>query len=152
MIELNVNGSAHSLDIDPEMPLLWALREHLRLTGTKYGCGIAQCGSCTVYLDGEPIRSCITPVSAALGKQITTIEGLLAGEELGPTQQAFLAEDALQCGYCTPGQIMAAEALLREHPRPTREEIEAGMAGNLCRCGAYPRIVASIETAAKGRS
>jgi isoquinoline 1-oxidoreductase alpha subunit len=148
VIELNVNGSAHSLDIDPEMPLLWALREHLRLTGTKYGCGIAQCGSCTVYLDGEPIRSCITPVSAALGKQITTIEGLdsPAGRAV---QAAWRDLEVVQCGYCQSGQILSAAALLARNRRPTDADIDKAMQGNLCRCATYARIRAAIKAASK---
>ena len=148
MIELNVNGSAHSLDIEPEMPLLWALREHVRLTGTKYGCGIAQCGSCTVYLDGEPIRACITPVSAALGKQITTIEGLdsAAGKAV---QAAWRELEVVQCGFCQSGQIMSAAALLERKQRPTDADIDTAMQGNLCRCATYVRIRAAIKAASK---
>ena len=148
MIELKVNGSDQSLDIDPEMPLLWALREHLRLTGTKYGCGIAQCGSCTVYLDGEPVRSCITPVSAALGKRITTIEGLdsVAGKAV---QAAWRDLEVVQCGYCQSGQIMSATALLERKRRPSDADIDAAMQGNLCRCATYVRIRAAIKAASK---
>ena len=148
MIELNVNGSAHSLDIDPEMPLLWALREHLQLTGTKYGCGIAQCGSCTVYLDGEPIRSCITPVSAALGKQITTIEGLDSPAGWA-VQAAWRDLEVVQCGYCQSGQILSAAALLARKRRPTDADIDKAMQGNLCRCATYVRIRAAIKAASK---
>ena len=146
MIELNVNGTTQSLDIDPEMPLLWALRDRARLTGTKYGCGVAQCGSCTVHLDGEPIRSCVTPVSAALGKRITTIEGLdsPAGRAV---QAAWRDLDVVQCGYCQSGQIMSAAALLERKNRPTDADIDAAMQGNLCRCATYVRIRAAIKAA-----
>lgn len=146
MIELNVNGTTQSLDIDPDMPLLWALREHAGLTGTKFGCGIAQCGSCTVHLEGEPIRSCITPVSAALGKRVTTIEGLNS-----PTGKAVQAAwrnlEVVQCGYCQSGQIMSAVALLERKNRPTDADIDAAMQGNLCRCATYVRIRAAIKAA-----
>ncbi len=146
MIELNVNGTIQSLDIEPEMPLLWALRDFLGLTGTKFGCGIAQCGSCTVHLEGESIRSCITPVSAALGKQITTIEGLDS-----PTGKAVQAAwrnlEVVQCGYCQSGQIMSAVALLERKNRPTDADIDAAMQGNLCRCATYVRIRAAIKAA-----
>ena len=146
MIELNVNGTTQSLDIDPEMPLLWALRDRARLTGTKYGCGVAQCGSCTVHLDGEPIRSCVTPVSAALGKRITTIEGLdsPAGRAV---QAAWRDLEVVQCGYCQSGQIMSAAALLERKNRPTDADIDAAMQGNLCRCATYVRIRAAIKAA-----
>ncbi len=146
MIELNVNGTTQSLDIDPEMPLLWALRDRARLTGPKYGCGVAQCGSCTVHLDGEPIRSCVTPVSAALGKRITTIEGLdsPAGRAV---QAAWRDLDVVQCGYCQSGQIMSAAALLERKNRPTDADIDAAMQGNLCRCATYVRIRAAIKAA-----
>lgn len=148
MIKLNVNGKTHSLDIDPEMPLLWALRDHVRLTGTKFGCGIAQCGSCTIHLDNEPIRSCITPVSAALGKQITTIEGLdsPAGKAV---QTAWRELEVVQCGYCQSGQIMSAAALIERKPHPNDADIDAAMLGNLCRCATYVRIRAAIKAAAK---
>jgi isoquinoline 1-oxidoreductase alpha subunit len=148
VIELIVNGSSHSLDIDPEMPLLWALRDHVRLTGTKYGCGIAQCGSCTIYLDGEPVRSCITPVSAALGKQITTIEGLdsAAGKAV---QAAWRDLEVVQCGYCQSGQIMSAAALLERKRRPSDADIDTAMQGNLCRCATYVRVRAAIKAASK---
>lgn len=146
MIELNVNGTTHSLDIDPEMPLLWALRDHAGLTGTKFGCGIAECGSCTVHLDGQPIRSCITPVSAALRKRITTIEGL--DSPAGKAVQAAWRElEVVQCGYCQSGQIMSAAALLERKKRPTDADIDAAMQGNLCRCAAYVRIRAAIKAA-----
>ena len=146
MIELNVNGTTHSLDIDPEMPLLLALRDHAGLTGTKFGCGIAACGSCTVHLDGQPIRSCITPVSAALRKRITTIEGL--DSPAGKAVQAAWRElEVVQCGYCQSGQIMSAAALLERKKRPTDADIDAAMHGNLCRCAAYVRIRAAIKAA-----
>ncbi len=147
MIELNINGTPQSLDVEPEMPLLWALREHAGLTGTKYSCGIAQCGSCTVHLDGEPIRSCVTPVSAALGKRITTIEGLdsPAGKAV---QAAWRDLEVVQCGYCQSGQIMSAVALLERKNRPTDADVDGAMQGNLCRCATYVRIRAAIKAAA----
>jgi aerobic-type carbon monoxide dehydrogenase small subunit (CoxS/CutS family) len=147
MIELNVNGQAHSLDIDPDTPLLWAVRDGLGLTGTKYGCGIAQCGACAVHVDGEAARSCIVPVSAVAGKRVLTIEGLSA-DSSHPVQRAWLAEQVPQCGYCQSGQIMAAAALLAKHPRPKDADIDAAMSGNLCRCGTYPRIRLAIHRAA----
>ena len=147
MISLSVNGTSYSLDIDPDTPLLWALREGAGLTGTKYGCGIAQCGACTVHLDGKAIRSCVTPASAAVGKQVTTIEGLSA-DASHPVQKAWLAEDVPQCGYCQSGQIMSASALLAENPSPSDADIDAAMAGNICRCGTYQRIRAAIHAAA----
>ena len=148
MIRLKINGTEYNVDVDPAMPLLWALREHVRLTGTKYGCGIAQCGSCTVYLDGEPVRSCITPVSAALGKQITTIEGLdsPAGKAV---QAAWRDLEVVQCGYCQSGQILSAAALLARNRRPTDADIDKAMQGNLCRCATYARIRAAIKAASK---
>lgn len=147
MITLDINGTTHSLDIDPDMPLLWALRDHVALTGTKYGCGIAQCGSCTVHVDGQPVRSCVTPVSAAAGKQVTTIEGLASA--VGSAVQAAWRElDVVQCGYCQSGQIMAAVALLERNRRPTDADIDAAMQGNLCRCATYVRIRAAIKAAA----
>ncbi|MCM8857265.1 MAG: (2Fe-2S)-binding protein [Candidatus Thiodiazotropha sp.] len=148
MIQLNVNGTTQSLDIDPEMPLLWALREYIGLTGTKFGCGIAQCGSCTVHIDGDPVRSCITPVSAVLGKQVTTIEGLnsSAGKAV---QAAWRDLEVVQCGYCQSGQIMSAVALLERKNSPTDADIDAAMQGNLCRCATYVRIRAAIKAASK---
>ncbi|MES9829455.1 MAG: (2Fe-2S)-binding protein [Candidatus Thiodiazotropha sp.] len=147
MIQLTINGSKQSLDIDPGMPLLWALRDHMGLTGTKFGCGIAQCGSCTIHLDGEPVRSCITPVSEAMGKEITTIEGLKspAGKAV---QAAWRELEVVQCGYCQSGQIMSAAALLERKSNPTDAEIDDAMQGNLCRCAAYVRIRAAIKAAA----
>ncbi|MEW7974463.1 MAG: (2Fe-2S)-binding protein [Candidatus Thiodiazotropha endolucinida] len=147
MIQLTINGSKQSLDIDPGMPLLWALRDHVGLTGTKFGCGIAQCGSCTIHLDGEPVRSCITPASEAIGKQITTIEGLKspAGKAV---QAAWRELEVVQCGYCQSGQIMSAAALLERKSKPTDAEIDDAMQGNLCRCATYVRIRAAIKAAA----
>ena len=147
MITLTVNGKRAQVDVDESTPLLWVLRENLHLTGTKFGCGMALCGACTVHLDGEAVRSCVTPVSRAAGKQVTTIEGLSA-DLSHPVQRAWIAEDVPQCGYCQSGQIMAAAALLREHPHPTDQDINDGMAGNICRCGAYPRIRRAIHRAA----
>ena len=147
MLELDINGATHELDIDPQIPLLWALRDHAGLTGTKFGCGMAQCGSCTVYVDGEPIRSCITPVSAVLGKRITTIEGL-DSPTAGAVRAAWLTLDVVQCGYCQSGQIMSAVALLERNRRPTDADIDAAMQGNLCRCATYSRIRAAIKLAA----
>lgn len=149
MIFFTLNGVETSVDVDSDTPLLWVLRDHLRMTGTKYGCGIAQCGACTVHLDGRAIRSCVTPVSMARGKQVTTIEGL-AETELGRTVQAAWREvDVPQCGYCQSGQIMAATALLQEKPHPSEAEITAAMDGILCRCGTYNRIRAAIDKVAK---
>src|SRR5438034_7613487 len=148
MISFIVNKQRVNLDVDPATPLLWVLRENLGLTGTKFGCGMAQCGACTVHLDGEAVRSCVTPVSRAAGKEVTTIEGL-AAEFAGPLQQAWISEDVPQCGYCQSGQIMAAAVLLRERPKPTDEDINDGMAGNICRCGTYQRIRRAIHLAAQ---
>ena len=148
MIELLVNGKPHPVDVAPDTPLLWVLRDTLALTGTKYGCGMAQCGACTVHLDGQAVRSCSTPVSAAAGKKVTTIEGLSA-DGSHPLQQAWVAEQVPQCGYCQSGQIMQAAALLTQTPKPTDAEIDAAMAGNICRCGTYQRIRAAIHRAAK---
>ena len=147
MIKLTVNGSEHALDLDPTMPLLWAIRDHLGLTGTKYGCGIAQCGACTVYLNGAPVRACSTPLAAAAGGAVTTIEGLSspAGQAL---QRAWADLDVVQCGFCQPGQLMSAAALLAGNPAPTDAEIDAAMTGNICRCGTYARIRAAIHRAA----
>src|SRR5438132_155308 len=148
MITLKVNGKERALDVSPDTPLLWVLREKLQLTGTKFGCGMALCGACTVHLDGEAVRSCVTPVSRAAGKEVTTIEGL--SPNLGhPLQQAWIAEDVPQCGYCQSGQIMAAAVLLRENPRPTDADIDDAMTGNLCRCGTYQRIRRAIHLAAQ---
>ena len=149
MISLNINGVQREVEADADMPLLWALRDILQLTGTKYGCGIAQCGACTVHLDGQPIRSCSIPVSAAVGGRITTIEGLAKGEELNPVQQAWIELDVVQCGYCQSGQIMSAVALLETNTNPSDADIDAAMNGNICRCGTYPRIRAAIKRAAE---
>ncbi|MEO0982004.1 MAG: (2Fe-2S)-binding protein [Pseudomonadota bacterium] len=150
MITLIVNGRRQEVDVDPAMPLLWALREQLKLTGTKFGCGIAQCGACTVHVDGVPVRSCSTPVAAAEGAEITTIEGV-ADEDgvLHPVQEAWIEAQVPQCGYCQSGQIMAAVALLRDNPDPTDADIDAAMRGHICRCGMYGRIRQAIKTAAK---
>jgi aerobic-type carbon monoxide dehydrogenase small subunit (CoxS/CutS family) len=148
-LTLVVNGSQHQVDVPPDEPLLYVLRNRLELTGTKYGCGEGQCGACTVLLDGNPVRSCITPASAATGKKITTIEGLANGEHLDPVQQAFLEAEAFQCGYCTPGMILSAVALLRKSKtKLTDKEIIAHMNGNICRCGTYGRILEAIHAAA----
>lgn len=147
-LELTVNGTAHELDVDPETPLLWVLRENLRLTGTKFGCGIAQCGVCTVHVDGQPVRACITTAESAIGRKITTIEGLSA-DASHPVQRAWIEHTVPQCGYCQSGQIMAAAALLATTPDPTDKDIDTAMAGHLCRCGTYPRIRKAIHRAAK---
>lgn len=148
MITLNVNGRAIEVDVDPQTPLLWVLRDTVGLTGTKYGCGMALCGACTVHLDGEPIRSCVTPVSAIGDQKITTIEGL-SKDRSHPVQQAWMEIDVPQCGYCQSGQIMSAAALLAKTPKPTDADIDAAMAGNICRCGTYQRIRAAIHRAAE---
>ncbi|MGB9093748.1 MAG: (2Fe-2S)-binding protein [Gallionella sp.] len=149
MITLYINGTKTKVDADPGTPLLWVLRDNLQLTGTKYGCGIAECGACTVHLDGRAVRSCVTPVSMASGKHVTTIEGL-AESALGKTVQAAWQEvDVPQCGYCQSGQIMAAAALLKDTPHPSESQISAAMDGILCRCGTYNRIRAAIQLAAK---
>ncbi|HET7832027.1 MAG TPA: (2Fe-2S)-binding protein [Gallionella sp.] len=149
MISFKVNGKDVKVDADPNTPLLWVIRDHLKLTGTKYGCGISQCGACTVHLDGRAVRSCVTTVSMASGRNVTTIEGL-AQTALGKTVQTAWEEvDVPQCGYCQSGQIMAATALLQEHPNPTEAQIVASMDGNLCRCGTYNRIRAAIHKAAE---
>lgn len=148
MIALTVNGSARQLDADPDMPLLWALRDLLDLTGTKYGCGIAVCGACTVHVDGEPTRACVTPLSAVAGKTVVTIEGLDPNGQ-HPVQRAWVEKQVPQCGYCQCGQIMQAAALLKDKPKPTDADIDAAMANNLCRCGTYERIRAAIHRAAE---
>jgi aerobic-type carbon monoxide dehydrogenase small subunit (CoxS/CutS family) len=147
MITLTVNGTSRQLDVAPEMPLLWALRETLELTGTKYGCGMALCGACTVHVDGTPTRACVTPVSAVAGKQVTTIEGLSAKTD-HPVQRAWMELDVPQCGFCQAGQLMSAAALLAQNKTPTDQDIDAAMAGNICRCGTYQRIRAAIHRAA----
>jgi len=148
MIKLKVNHEDHTVEVSPDTPLLWVLRESLGLTGTKFGCGMALCGACTVHLDGEAVRSCVTPVSRAAGKEVTTIEGL-SPDLSHPLQRAWVAEDVPQCGYCQSGQIMAAAILLRENPRPTDAEIDDAMTGNICRCGTYQRIRRAIRLAAQ---
>jgi len=147
MARLTVNGQSHNVDVDPNTPLLWVLREQIGLTGTKYGCGIAQCGACTVHMDGVAMRSCSVPVSAAEGKQITTIEGLAAGGTLHKVQKAWLEHDVPQCGYCQSGMIMAVAALLKEKPKPTDADIDANIS-NICRCGTYQQVRAAIHAAA----
>lgn len=148
---LNVNGKKQTVDVDPKTPVLWVLREHLNLVGTKYGCGIAQCGACTIHLDGVAVRSCQLPVSVIGEKAITTIEGLSESGD-HPVQQAWLEHDVPQCGYCQAGQIMQAASLLKQKPNPSDEEIESAMNGNICRCGTYVRIKAAIKTAATAKS
>lgn len=148
MLILTVNGKAVAVDARPDMPLLWVLRDKLGLTGTKLGCGMAQCGACTVHLDGDAVRSCVTPVSRAVGKQVVTIEGL-SPDTRHPLQRAWIEADVPQCGYCQSGQIMAAAVLLREKANPTDEDIDLCMAGNLCRCGTYQRIRTAIHRAAE---
>jgi isoquinoline 1-oxidoreductase alpha subunit len=146
MITLTINGKSVPLDIEPDTPVLWALRNTLGMTGTKFGCGMALCGACTVHLDGVPIRSCVTPISAVVGKKIVTIEGL-DGTTASAVQQAWVARDVPQCGYCQSGQVMAATALLSKNPSPSDAEIDAAMQGNVCRCGSYPRVRAAIHDA-----
>jgi isoquinoline 1-oxidoreductase subunit alpha len=147
-ITLKINNKSHTIEADPKMPLLWAIRDLVGLTGTKYGCGIAQCGACTVHLEGAPIRSCSVPVSVAANKNITTIEGL-STDNSHPVQQAWILEQVPQCGYCQSGQIMAATALLKKTPNPTDKDIDAAMQGHICRCGTYPRIRKAIKTASQ---
>jgi isoquinoline 1-oxidoreductase alpha subunit len=147
VIKLNVNGRTVEVDVDPETPLLWVLRDTIGLTGTKYGCGMALCGACTVHLDGEPVRSCVTPVAAVGTQRVTTIEGL-SGDRSHPVQRAWIEIDVPQCGYCQSGQIMSAAALLAKTPKPTDADIDAAMSGNLCRCGTYQRIRTAIHRAA----
>lgn len=148
MIALLVNGERRNFDADPAMPLLWVLRDLLNLKGTKYACGAGLCGSCTVHVDGEPVRSCITTVDSVAGKAVTTIEGLAEDQRLHPVQAAWVGANTPQCGYCHPGQIMSAVALLERTPSPTDEEIDAAMSGNICRCGTYLRIREAIHRAA----
>ena len=150
-VELTINGETRSLDVDPAMPLLWALRDAAGLTGTKYACGKALCGSCTVHLDGQPMRSCVVPVSAAVGKSVTTIEGL-SEDGSHPVQVAWRELNVPQCGFCQSGQIMSAVALLERVPNPTDDDIDAAMSGNICRCGTYTRIRAAIHKAAGAKS
>ena len=149
MVTLQVNGKEHELDVPDDMPLLWALRDVVGLTGTKFGCGIALCGACTVHLDGRAIRSCITPVGSVAGKPITTIEAIGETSSGNKIQQAWLNIEVVQCGYCQSGQIMSAAALIENNPNPSDAEIDAAMSGNICRCGTYPRIRAAIKQASK---
>ncbi len=148
MLTINVNGTDRTVDVDPETPLLWVLRDTVGLTGTKYGCGMALCGACTVHLDGQPIRSCVTPVGAVGTAKVTTIEGL-SPDRSHPVQKAWIELDVPQCGYCQSGQIMSATALLAQTPKPTDADIDAAMSGNICRCGTYQRIRAAIHRAAE---
>jgi len=150
MIRLDVNGTTHSLDVEGEMPLLWVLRDELKLAGTKYGCGIAQCGACTVLVDGQPVRSCVAPASSVAGKKIVTIEGL-GPKGLNAVQKAWVEKSVPQCGYCQSGMIMAATALLEKTPKPTDEQIDTAMT-NLCRCGTYARVKDAIHAAAKEKA
>ncbi len=144
---LKINGATHQVNVDPTTPILWVLRDHLNLQGTKYGCGVAACGACTIHVNGAPMRSCQLPVSSVKKQEITTIEGLSANGD-HPVQKAWLEHDVAQCGYCQAGQIMTATALLKNNPSPSDEDIEAFMSGNICRCGTYTRIKAAIKTAA----
>jgi isoquinoline 1-oxidoreductase alpha subunit len=148
MINVSVNGKRHRVDVEPDTPLLWVIREAIGLPGTKFGCGMALCGACTVHLDGAPVRSCVTPVSVARGKRVTTVEGLAIGPRLHPVQEAWIEVDVPQCGYCQSGQVMSAAALLARQPDPTDADIDAAMSGNICRCGTYQRIRAAIKLAA----
>jgi isoquinoline 1-oxidoreductase alpha subunit len=147
MISLSINGQSHNVDVEDDTPLLWVLRDSIGMTGTKYGCGIAQCGACTVHVDGVPMRSCSVPASTVAGKQITTIEGLAANGKLTPVQQAWLDHDVPQCGYCQSGMIMAVTALLKQKPKPTDADIDAAIT-NICRCGTYQQVRAAIHAAA----
>ena len=144
MIEFTLNGERVRTDAAPDTPLLWVVRDTFKLKGSKYGCGMGQCGACTMHVDGEAVRSCITPLAAAQGESVTTIEGLGTPERPHPLQTAWTEQSVLQCGYCQPGQIMSAAALLAHNPNPSEEEVEQGMAGNICRCGCYPRIKKAI--------
>ena len=148
MVTLTINARQQQLDVPDDMPLLWVLRDVAHLTGTKFGCGIAQCGACTVHVDGAPMRACVTPVGTVAGKSITTIEGLSA-DASHPVQQAWVELDVVQCGYCQSGQIMAAAALLAKNPTPSDRDIDQALAGNICRCGTYPRIRAAVKRAAE---
>jgi len=150
VITLQVNGQAHAVDADPATPLLYVLRDHLQLNGAKYGCGLGQCGACTVLVDGEPVFSCITPILVVQERAIRTLEGLGTAERPGPVQQAFIDEQAAQCGYCIPGMIVRAQALLEKNPAPTDDEIRAALNGNLCRCGTHMRILRAVRRAAQG--
>jgi isoquinoline 1-oxidoreductase alpha subunit len=150
-MKLNINGKTLELDVDPDQPLLWAIREQAGLTGTKYGCGVAQCGACTVHIDGAPVRSCSFPASAAVGKKITTIEGLAQGSTLHKVQKAWIENDVPQCGYCQSGMIMAVAALLKEKPKPTDADINAAIT-NICRCGTFQQVREAIHMAAKAKA
>lgn len=147
-LDLNINEKTYTVDVDPQMPLLWVIRDFVGLTGTKFGCGIAQCGACTVHVDGNPIRSCVFPASAAVGRKITTIEGI-SSDRSHPIQKAWIEHQVPQCGYCHSGQIMTAVTLLENNPEPTDADIDTAMQGIICRCGTYPRIREAIHTAAK---
>ena len=147
-LTVRINGAAHDVDVDGSTPLLWVLRDVLGMTGTKYGCGIAQCGACTVHIDGDPVRSCLLPVGAVGSRAVTTIEGIGATEAGAKTQKAWLVHEVIQCGYCQSGQIMSAAALLAKNPHPDDTDIDAAMAGNICRCGTYVRIREAIKSAA----
>lgn len=147
-MKIKVNGEVHEVDVEPDTPLLWVVREQLGLTGTKFGCGIAQCGACTMHLNGMPVRTCVLPVAAAEGAEITTIEGIGNEESLHPVQEAWIAEQVPQCGYCQSGQIMSAVALLESNPNPSDQDIDTAMSGNVCRCGMYTRVKSAIKRAA----
>jgi len=149
-MQLNVNGTAREVDAPGDMPLLWVIRDVLGLTGTKFGCGMAQCGACTVHLDGQAVRSCVLPVSAVAGRMVTTIEGL-SPDGSHPVQRAWVDADVVQCGYCQPGQIMSAAALIAHNPSPSEEDIDAALAGNICRCGTYQRVREAVRKAAAQR-
>jgi len=149
MTSLRINGQEHDLDVPDDMPLLWVLRDVVGLTGTKFGCGVALCGACTVHVDGRPIRSCITPIASVVGKKVTTIEAIGDTESGAKIQRAWLNVEVIQCGYCQSGQIMSAAALIESNPNPTDAEIDAAMSGNICRCGTYPRIRAAIKQASQ---
>jgi len=151
MVTVRINGTAHTVDVAPDMPLLWVLRDVIGLTGTKFGCGMALCGACTVHVDGRPIRSCVTPVAAVSGKNVTTIEAIGETPSGKKIQEAWLDLDVVQCGYCQSGQIMSAAALLATKPHPTDADIDTALAGNICRCGTYPRIRAAIKQAAHSK-
>ena len=151
MVTVRINGTAHTVDVAPDMPLLWVLRDVIGLTGTKFGCGMALCGACTVHVDGRPIRSCVTPVAAVTGKNVTTIEAIGETPSGKKIQEAWLDLDVVQCGYCQSGQIMSAAALLATKPHPTDADIDTALAGNICRCGTYPRIRAAIKQAAHSK-
>jgi isoquinoline 1-oxidoreductase subunit alpha len=151
MVKLTINGKSHEVDVDPSTPLLWAIREQVGLTGTKYGCGMAQCGSCTVHVNGAATRSCVMPVSAAVGQKITTIEGLASGNKLHKVQAAWIKHEVPQCGYCQCGMIMAAAALLAQKPKPTDADIDAAVT-NICRCGTFQEVRAAIHDAAKAKA